>query len=455
MMKPLLKETLYNSLAQAILRLILTPYLPLKFFLSMCVLASSSMASYLVIRSLIGYFNYDVSTTSRTIFETSNLFPKVTFCNVNWLTTQYAFDLTQAQTKWSEFARLSNEEKKMLGHNLSDILFECTFNNNPCNSSHFHWSFDVNYGNCYTFNSGFDSNGNKVDLERSSISGHDLGLQIRFYVNIYEELLNSSNNLNGLGAVFRIGNSSYLSGHLNGGIFVPSGFQTYIAVDREFKIMLSRPYSNCEIDYNSPTFRPDSDLYNLIGQSDYAYSQQLCFAQCLQKKFIEAHNCTSYHLISLYNKTQCDSDIEDIIFESSDSFDNNYINKICLPQCPLECNQTLYKTSMSFFQLNGNSYVWDILNSPQLSSHFINRSIDANTARESFLYVNVFYENLAYMSTSELAQMNAVSLFASIGGNMSLFLGVSVFSLCEIVEVAIEIYFIVKTRNKKIKETSF
>ena len=40
--------------------------------------------------------------------------------------------------------------------------------------------------------------------------------------------------------------------------------------------------------------------------------------------------------------------------------------------------------------------------------------------------------------------MNIVSLLASIGGNLSLFLGVSVFSLCEIIEVLIEIYFIVK-----------
>ena len=39
-----------------------------------------------------------------------------------------------------------------------------------------------------------------------------------------------------------------------------------------------------------------------------------------------------------------------------------------------------------------------------------------------------------------------VSLLGSIGGNLSLFLGVSVFSLCEIVEVIIEILIIeVKT----------
>ena len=44
--------------------------------------------------------------------------------------------------------------------------------------------------------------------------------------------------------------------------------------------------------------------------------------------------------------------------------------------------------------------------------------------------------------------MDWVNLLASIGGNLSLFLGVSVFSVCEIIEVLIEIYFIKNKSNK-------
>ena len=58
--------------------------------------------------------------------------------------------------------------------------------------------------------------------------------------------------------------------------------------------------------------------------------------------------------------------------------------------------------------------------------------------------VNIFYESLSYMESTESPKMNIVSLLASMGGNLSLFLGVSVFTLAEIVEVVIEIYFIVK-----------
>ena len=79
-----------------------------------------------------------------------------------------------------------------------------------------------------------------------------------------------------------------------------------------------------------------------------------------------------------------------------------------------------------------------------LSTDFINRTIDAATVEKSIEDVNIFYESLSYTETTESPQMNIVSLLASIGGNLSLFLGVSVFSLGEIIEVLIEIYFISK-----------
>ena len=79
----LLRDILYNSLAQAVIKLILTPHVVLKIFLIACVLASTGLASFLVIEAILTFLEYGVTTTSRTIFENPTLFPKVTFCNVN------------------------------------------------------------------------------------------------------------------------------------------------------------------------------------------------------------------------------------------------------------------------------------------------------------------------------------------------------------------------------------
>ncbi len=43
--------------------------------------------------------------------------------------------------------------------------------------------------------------------------------------------------------------------------------------------------------------------------------------------------------------------------------------------------------------------------------------------------------------------MDWISLVASIGGTLGLFLGVSVFSICEMLEVVVEIFYVLKERN--------
>ena len=62
--------------------------------------------------------------------------------------------------------------------------------------------------------------------------------------------------------------------------------------------------------------------------------------------------------------------------------------------------------------------------------------------------MSIFYESLSYILSEETPRMDMVSLLASIGGNLGLFLGVSVFSLYEMVEVALEIFFIQKDLKK-------
>jgi hypothetical protein len=102
---------------------------------------------------------------------------------------------------------------------------------------------------------------------------------------------------------------------------------------------------------------------------------------------------------------------------------------------------------VSFNPLNGNKFIANITNNPKLTSDFLNGTIDLTTVEKSIVSVKIFYGKLSYIETTESPQMDGVSLLASIGGNLGLFLGVSMFSLSEIVEVLNEIYFL--TRKKK------
>jgi hypothetical protein len=93
----------------------------------------------------------------------------------------------------------------------------------------------------------------------------------------------------------------------------------------------------------------------------------------------------------------------------------------------------------------GDDFVDYIKENKNLAEDFIQTQTDPESAAKSVVKVNIFYESMSYELSSESPKMDIVSLLASVGGNLGLFLGVSVFSLCEIIEVVIEIYFV----NKK------
>lgn len=132
----IIKEYLKTPVAEATVNIFLTSHLALKIFLTIFVLGLSGLASYTVIDSILSYFKYEVSTTSRTIYETSALFPKITFCNVNPYTTEYAYNLSISPIKSTP----TIDQHKMFSHDLNDILIDCKFNDIKCNSTDFVWS---------------------------------------------------------------------------------------------------------------------------------------------------------------------------------------------------------------------------------------------------------------------------------------------------------------------------
>jgi hypothetical protein len=178
----------------------------------------------------------------------------------------------------------SDENKKRIAHNLEDILIDCKFNYQKCSASDFVWHFDPLFGNCYVFNSGYNSTGDAIELKQSSVAGVLFGLQVKLYLNYNENLRLLSAYQGGIGAMVRIDNSSYMTDHIFDGIRIMAGTHTELEIERSFKFTMPKPYSSCEIDDSSP-MTSNSELYNLIAQSQFEYTQQLCFQLMLSKIF--------------------------------------------------------------------------------------------------------------------------------------------------------------------------
>jgi len=86
-------------------------------------------------------------------------------------------------------------------------------------------------------------------------------------------------------------------------------------------------------------------------------------------------------------------------------------------------------------------YYLEYLNSnlTNLKDDFQTDKIDADMAKESFVYLTIFYKSLSFELSTETPQLTLITLFANMGGHLGLFLGVSVFSLFEPIQVLIEI----------------
>ena len=272
---------LQNEVVITCIKIYKAPYLFLKIFLFFFVLISSCLASFMVIQSIVNYFEYPVITTSRSIFETPTVYPKISICNLNIFTTKYGYEfLARINSTWNifkleNFSKLSykekfnyisefntiatslvssdvmnDDERKKISQRLEDIVLDCSFNQESCNlTEDFVWKFDRLYGNCYEFNSGLNAAKQKVKLKKSNLPGSLYGLQLKLYVNFYQKLrlYNSIyiggqylGYLGGLGALVRVQNNSYLSDYVVDGFKVPSGFQTDISLERVFKFNLGK-----------------------------------------------------------------------------------------------------------------------------------------------------------------------------------------------------------------------
>ena len=206
----LVKEVLYNSLAQIALKAYHTPHHFLRLFLLACVVISVGFAGYMVVKSLMLYMSYDIITTTRFIFETSPLFPKVTICNKCPFTTKFAFEflkevnssynflrepsLLDEKTYQNKFELVENftmdaislisrddfpkDTRRKLSHDLNGTLISCWYGWEECSSSDFVLSYDPYYGNCHVFNSGMDTNGDRIPLKTSNLSGAYYGFQV-------------------------------------------------------------------------------------------------------------------------------------------------------------------------------------------------------------------------------------------------------------------------------------
>ncbi len=297
------------------------------------------------------------------------------------------------------------------------------------------------------FNSGLNSSNYPFDYKKLHFSGYAYGLQVELYVNFAHYL--SIFNLY-LGSRIKVENSTYLSNSIeNDGINAASGSITDVGVDRIFEYNLPKPYTACDIDNQRPN-EFNSKFYKMIDESVYQYDQDLCLDLCYQNLLINECNCTSVCCFSLFKNVETCNDrqlecINKTFYLKWDAV--NFKKDNCYPHCPLQCNRTIFRTTASTTNIIGHNFAELINENIHLSSDFNVTKVDKDLGRISVVKLNVYYNSLSFMISEDSPSMTIISLIAAIGGTLGLFLGVSMLSLCEIIQVLIEIYCTAEKKN--------
>ena len=130
---------------------------------------------------------------------------------------------------------------------------------------------------------------------------------------------------------------------------------------------------------------------------------------------------------------------------------NNFFEENCLRECPLQCYLDQFEATLSSYDLIPKMYMDYLYSNENLSGDFVSKAknVPSEDVKKSFVYFNVFFKELSYEMSTESPQLNLITLFANLGGYLGLFMGVSVFSVFEPIQVLIEIYWMRK--NVKIE----
>jgi hypothetical protein len=475
------KETLGNETAQAVIRIFETKYFGLKLFWLVCLLGCSGLCFYLVAQTLMIYLGYPVYTTTTIVNEMPTVFPKITICNSVFATTEYAYQLIKqindvyypnisifdqsqmSNLSYSDLQSLnkiyqifnllinldsfSDASRKLLGHPLEDILWYCKFNGQFCSPSDFTWRWDPLYGNCYSFNSGYNSSGAKKSYQQSLLPGAVFGLKLDVYVGYYDKLKafnvgkfnNYGSNAPLYGLNILIENNTYLTDDKSNVIALNGGTVNYVAVQRKFTTKMPKPYSDCDIDNTNPG-KIDSPYYNLILNTPYQYNQELCVIQCMQKKMIQMCNCTMPTFLSLYQDS-CQNLAEAFCpyyALKDNTFSIESTIRMCIPQCPLECNSTEFAFQLTSQTFTGILFEALVKSRPVYLADFNTTLVNEATTSNKFVELNLYYDTLSYTTSSDTPSMDIMAFLGNIGGTLGLFLGVSVLCLFELIHVIIE-----------------
>ena len=444
--KSILIDVCESSTSHGIPNIIRAKYNSLKIFWSFLFFLSAAACCYLVLKSIRNFFDFEVVTKVTITDDISIEFPTITICSRELFSnyyygekyrndTYYEFKKIHNSTTmpyWFEYYKAySDENRQKFGLEKFEFIKDCTMNEIYSCREDFISVYDWYYGNCFSYNSGLNSSGQKVPKKKvKTLNGQKLGIELKIYTGSNFRYPYKYPNIK-----VKIHNSSIDSSSLQtwSGFEAQTGLMTTIIINR---LMINRhPHSGCS--------SHGSDFSDKILNITHDYSRDDCIMKCFEYLLTIKRGCFIKPFFKFNYSKQCPIEtIEDVEFNRYNSWLSDSFEEYCAPRCPLECNSIKFSAVFSY-EFNNTYYKHysdkDLAEYDQWKNIFV----------KDYVYLNIFYESLSTTVITEVPTTEWFDLLSSIGGEMGLFIGISFLSFAEIFEI---IFLIIITKFKRNQE---
>jgi hypothetical protein len=424
-------------------------------------LASAGTCAWFIQMTISNYLSYPVTTNTDIVYQKNMIFPIISICDLNLFSTDSMSRNVSIATsinsnlKYSNSTVLeyssyldksfrsrifANEYRKKVSsntfgiRNLSEIMYSCSFSGSPCNlSQDFESYYDINYGNCFRFNSGKTS-----PLKSVNYPGLISAFNIEMFIGMTGENRDYFSFTNGFNIFI---NNETLDSTSREGVSISPGTFTKIIVDKYSIIKQPKPYSSCTSDLNSIDSYKSPVYKRLMSYSDRKYHFTDCNFMCFQKYLGDKCQCqNSYFNFVFYPNLSLCSRFEDLICWNNYNYLYFSTNVLESCDCPLECEYSGYTFTNSWSEYPTlNFYEQSLINSSLIRSKFGNQTeMNYENVRKSVAKVSIFYNDLRETVITESVKISVADLVSSIGGTLGLFIGMSLLTLIEVLEIFVQ-----------------
>ncbi|KAK3790659.1 hypothetical protein RRG08_048784 [Elysia crispata] len=320
------------------------------------------------------------------------------------------------------FAWETAETRAEMGHQISDMLLQCSFAGRQCVARNFTRLLTTDYGNCYTI---------QYNKFVSRKSGPKYGLELKLYLQT-DEYVPGITTSKGIHVV--IHDQDTYPFPEDEGIAVKAGTETRIGLKLIEVSRLGGQHGDC----TSPEeFKKDYRI---------KYTRTACQNIRLFEKTVSTCGC--YDVLAeetrkllrrtVKNTTWCES-AEQIkcVQRVANSFDNSEDSKSCHSPCS---EKTFAKTVSAREWPNtdfANLLVETVCKNSGEDCNVL-RSLDVEKTRSEFVKLVIFYEDLNYEKIEESPAYEIDQFLSDIGGTIGLYIGLSVLAIFEVINLIVD-----------------